>query len=368
MVVSFTSSRNPGISSFLEWWESEGLKKSIILPEQQDSIKVLTIHKSKGLEFRVVILPFVSWNLDHKTSHNNILWAKPDRPPFNSLGIVPVRYQSDLKETIFAGQFFEERYAAYLDNINLLYVAFTRAVNVIVAFAPAQPRSDNRIAAVLRDAICFEGDIPGNKDIFLHTYFNRQSGIFEFGSAPKSTTAKYFKEGVTIKNYQVNDISGKLKLKLHWENYFVADKSGIRARVSHGRIMHEIFSEIITSDDVSAAVRRKVIEGLISQDEGEEIMERINILMENPVVRGWFEEFDDVFSEKSILMPDSLTRRPDRVVLKDGKVMIIDFKFGEENQQNISQVSKYKSLLESMGYENIEAYLWYFELGKIVTV
>ncbi len=66
IVINYTSSRNPGITSFLEWWESEGIKKSILLPEQQDSIKVLTIHKSKGLEFGVVILPFISWNLDHK--------------------------------------------------------------------------------------------------------------------------------------------------------------------------------------------------------------------------------------------------------------------------------------------------------------
>jgi len=139
IVVNYTSSRNPGISSFLEWWESEGNKESILLPEQQDSIKVLTIHKSKGLEFRIVILPFLSWNLDHKPFHTNILWVVPDSAPFDKLGIVPVRYKSDLTDTIFADQYYEEKYSAYLDNINLLYVAFTRAVNAIIGFAPRQP-------------------------------------------------------------------------------------------------------------------------------------------------------------------------------------------------------------------------------------
>ena len=160
---------------------SEGIKKSISVPEQQDSMKVLTIHKSKGLEFGIVILPFLSWNLDHKVFHSNILWATPDHPPFNKLGIVPVRYKSELAETIFAEQYLEEKYSAYLDNINLLYVAFTRAVNAIIGFAPAQPRTENRIASVIRDAIAFRGSHPDGSDTFLHNHFDPLTRVFEFG-------------------------------------------------------------------------------------------------------------------------------------------------------------------------------------------
>jgi len=129
--LGYASARNPGIASFLEWWNTEGFKKSIPVPDSQDSMRVLTIHKSKGLEFGIVILPFLSWNLDHKSFHSNILWAVPESPPFNRLGIVPLRYRSELSETIFAEQYFEEKLSAYLDNVNLLYVAFTRAVNAI---------------------------------------------------------------------------------------------------------------------------------------------------------------------------------------------------------------------------------------------
>ena len=119
-IVSFTGNKNADIQSFLDWWEENGKKKSVVLPGNQDAIRILTIHKSKGLEFKVVILPFLSWNLDHIASKQPVLWVKPGSPPFNELGIVPVKYGKDLIDTIFADYYKEEKYSVYLDNINLL--------------------------------------------------------------------------------------------------------------------------------------------------------------------------------------------------------------------------------------------------------
>ena len=94
-VVSFTGNKNSDIQSFLEWWEETGRKKSVVLPGNQDAMRILTIHKSKGLEFKVVILPFLSWDLDHMSSKQPVLWVKPSSEPFNDLGIVPVKYSKD---------------------------------------------------------------------------------------------------------------------------------------------------------------------------------------------------------------------------------------------------------------------------------
>ena len=92
-VLSFTGSRNPGFQPFLEWWEAKGKTKSVVLPGNQDAARVFTIHKSKGLEFRVVILPFLSWNLDHKNLRQPFMWVKPGEPPFNELGYRPCEIQ-----------------------------------------------------------------------------------------------------------------------------------------------------------------------------------------------------------------------------------------------------------------------------------
>jgi ATP-dependent helicase/nuclease subunit A len=367
IVLNYTSARNPGITSFLEWWELEGLKKSIILPEQLDSMKVLTIHKSKGLEFRIVILPFISWNLDHKSFHSNILWAVPDSQPFNKLGIVPVRYKGDLADTIFADQYYEEKYSAYLDNINLLYVAFTRAVNAIIGFAPDKPRPDNLIAAVIKNAITFQEENHMAPDMCLHNYFDPETRLFELGIMPEVHSENVKAEILKIKGYHVDDSTSLLKLKLHWENYFGPDMTGARERINYGKIMHEIFGEIITSDDVWQAVRKKVIEGIIPEVEEEQIRVKIENLINQPVIKDWFEKGNIVLNETSVLMPGAVTKRPDRIILKDGETTIIDFKFGDESPQYLGQIRQYKKILTEMGYKVTRAYLWFVDVDKIVT-
>ena len=368
IVIKYTSSGNPGISSFLEWWESEGVKKSILLPEQQDSVKILTIHKSKGLEFPFVILPFLSWNLDHKSFHSNILWVKPGSPPYNELGIVPVRYGKELADTIFAEQYYDEKYSAYLDNINLLYVAFTRGVSAIIGFAPDKPRPENRIASVIKNAISFGEGIPGVSDLFLPGYFNDQTRVFEYGVIPETVVEREILNIPVIAEYQVNSNTNPLRLKLHWENYFNTGKSVVRERINYGKIMHEIFSEIITADDINAAVRKKVIEGKIPESEESVIREKIVKLISQPIVWDWFKPGNEVLNEISILMPDSVSKRPDRVILINGKATIIDFKFGEEDPRYLSQVRHYRNLLSEMGYGHTEAFLWYVDADKIVNV
>ena len=368
IVIGNTSARNPGIASFLEWWETEGVKKSIILPDQQNSMKVLTIHKSKGLEFRIVILPFISWNLDHKSFHSNILWATPGSPPFDKVGIVPVRYKSELEDTIFADQYYEEKFSAYLDNINLLYVAFTRAVNAIIGFAPDQPGAGNRIAAVIKDAITFKDEDHNLPDTFLHNHYDPLARLFEFGTMPEIHCEKFRADILKIKNYPVNDNTRSLKLKLHWENYFNPDKSGIRERINYGKIMHEIFGEIITPDDIQAAVRKKVIEGKVPETEEESIRTRIENLVSQPLIKDWFDKGNVVLNEASILMPDSLTKRPDRIILRKGEATIIDFKFGEDNPIYLNQVRQYRNILTGMGYNVVKACLWFVDADKIVTV
>jgi ATP-dependent helicase/nuclease subunit A len=367
IIINYTPAGNSGILSFLEWWGSEGTKKSILMPEQQDSMKVLTIHKSKGLEFGIVILPFLSWNLDHKSFHTNILWVVPGSPPFNKLGIVPVRYRNDLADTIFTEQYYEEKYSAYLDNINLLYVAFTRAVNAIIGFAPGQPRAENRIASVIKEAITFKGEKPDGSDAFLHNHYDPLTSVFEFGSMPAVRNDIEIPGGFKLINYPVNDNTSSLKLKVHWENFLNPDRSGARERINYGKIMHEIFSEIITSDDVQTAVRKKVIEGKIPVADEAPIMDKIHNLISQPVIKDWFEKGNEVLNEASILMPDSATKRPDRVIIKEGKATIIDFKFGEENPGYLGQIRQYRKILDGMGYRVAEAYLWYVDADKIVS-
>jgi ATP-dependent exoDNAse (exonuclease V) beta subunit len=367
-IVSFTGNKNADVQTFLEWWEESGKKKSVVLSGNQDAIRILTIHKSKGLEFKVVILPFLSWNLDHIASKQPFLWVKPDTEPFNDLGIVPVKYSKELNNTIFADYYKEEKYSVYLDNINLLYVALTRAKDALFMFSLDNPRSGNTIAGVLRNAVLFAPETTDYKHLILKSHYNDNTRIFEFGTIPENKCETTEKRHLITSAYSVSLGMESLKLKLHGENYFSNESQALRKKINYGKLMHEIFEGINTASDIPASIRKLVLEGKLAEEESPEIEKRVKETISLQRVADWFLPDNKVLTEAGILLPSGITKRPDRVIFKNGKTTIIDFKFGEENSHYAEQVDQYRNLLIDMGYDDIEGCIWYVDKNIIVTV
>jgi ATP-dependent exoDNAse (exonuclease V) beta subunit len=367
-VVSFTGNKNSNIQTFLDWWEESGIKKSVVLPDNQDAIRILTIHKSKGLEFKAVLVPFLSWNLDHIPSKQPVLWVKPASEPFNDLGIVPVKYSKELTNTIFADSYRDEKYSVYLDNINLLYVALTRARDILYMFSVDNPRSDNTIAGVLKRAVTQTPEILAEQNLVFNNYYDEANMIFEFGEIPQNDCKDAAIKNLVSSTYSVSQTVESLRLKLHGENYFSAGNMAVRKRINYGKLMHEVFEGIDTAADISSAVRKLVLEGKLAAEESLEMEERVSGLINMPEVADWFLPDNRVMKEAGILLPDGVTRRPDRVIFKNGKTTIIDFKFGEENSHYAEQVKLYRTLLIHMGYSDIEGFIWYVDKNKIVSV
>jgi ATP-dependent helicase/nuclease subunit A len=365
-IVNFSGNKNADIQSFLDWWNESGKRKSVVLPGNQDAIRILTIHKSKGLEFKIVILPFLSWNLDHIPSKPPVLWVKPEAPPFNSIGIVPVKYGKDLMNTIFADSYREEKYSVYLDNINLLYVALTRARDILYGFSVDNPRSENTIAGVLKNALTLIPEFRDGTEFNLSDNYNEETSLFEFGEIPDNIKDRTDKRQFISSGYFVSQMMESLKLKLHGENYFSSESQSVRKKINYGKLMHEIFEGINTPDDISGAVRKLVIEGKLAEEESAGLEKRVNDLIRLPLVENWFRPDNRVMNEAGILLPSGITRRPDRVIFNNGLTTIIDFKFGEENSHYIEQVDQYRRLLYDMGYKDIDAFIWYVDKNKII--
>jgi ATP-dependent helicase/nuclease subunit A len=366
-ILGFSASSKADIQSFLDWWESTGIRKSVVLPGNQNAMRILTIHKAKGLEFKIVILPFLSWDLDHPPSKQTILWVRPSEPPFNALDIVPVKYSKELEGTIFAEDYKSEKYSVFIDNINLLYVALTRAKDAIYGFS-VNAKSENSVAAILKNAIMAD-TVPDQETSFsLSSYFKKEESVFEFGEIPLNKSQPPDNNFLTSSVYRVSRKMGSLKLKLHGENYFSSDQTEIREKINYGKLMHEIFEGITTSEDISGAVRKLVLEGKLPEEQSDEIEMRIHGLINTPEVSEWFMQGNEIMKEAGILLPSGVTRRPDRIILRNGKTIIIDFKFGEENHCYANQVDQYRRLLTDMGYDSIDAFIWYVDKNKIVTV
>lgn len=366
-VISFSGDKVSDIQSFLDWWQISGNRKSVVLPGNQDSIRILTIHKSKGLEFGIVILPFISWNLDHIPSRQPILWVQPETEPFSAMGVLPVRYSSQLTETIFADAYLEEKHSVYLDNINLLYVAFTRARDAVYGFSVDNPRSAASVSKVLKEALSgSDANNPG--ELQLSSHYKSEECLFEFGTVSAATVEKKTVLNSITSSYHVSSELNSLKLKLHGENYFSAGQEEVRKRINYGKLMHRVFEGVFTPSDVFFAVRRLVIEGSLPEEEAAETERRVNELISDPKVKDWFDPDNEVLNEAGIVLPAGTVRRPDRVIFRDGKTIIIDFKFGNENPHYAEQVELYGRLLVDMGYRNIEAWIWYVDKNLIIPV
>ncbi|GHT14652.1 DNA helicase [Bacteroidia bacterium] len=158
-IIQFSNRRTADVSSFLEWWDAEGYKQPLAGNDGLDAITVNTIHKAKGLEYKVVILPFCDWDLDTKA--NSVLWMNNDAAPFDAIQQLPVSYEKSMAASCFGEQYAAEKTQSYVDSLNLLYVAQTRAVEKMYLFVPvkstALPKEANKISHLLQ-TVFFAGN------------------------------------------------------------------------------------------------------------------------------------------------------------------------------------------------------------------
>jgi ATP-dependent exoDNAse (exonuclease V) beta subunit len=363
-ILTYPDRNKSNLAHFLEWWDSTGSFRSVILPEGADASRVFTIHKSKGLEFGIVIIPFLSWNTEPKPAHYPIMWENPAVSPFNDIGLVPVKYGKELNETIFAESYQKEKFSSVLDNLNLLYVAMTRARDAIFGFTCSSPTHLNGISKLLTEALKSSGnESPVN---WLSGKFDTNKNIFECGSLPVKKSEIIFKPGIAINEYVVSVKPESLRLKLHGENYFTGAEDENRKKIRYGRLMHELFEKIVIADDLKSALNTMMLEGRIGPEEKINLETRFRDLIKTEKVSEWFDPGNIVLNEASILVPGGEIRRPDRVVIRNNTVIVIDFKFGEPSGSHINQVVKYKNLLREMGHERVEGYVWYVDESKIV--
>lgn len=365
MVLQFSAGNSPDTSLFLDWWDSTGSGKSIVLSDIQDSIRVMTIHKAKGLEFRAVIIPFISWNMGH--GHKPpIMWIAPENEPFNSARIVPVKYKSAMQHSEFANEYFTESYYALVDNLNLLYVAFTRAIDCLAGFCPANPGSGS-VAVMIRQALSLHTvPDPDKPSLDLAQAFSESKNTLEIGEIErKDNLVKEEKNGFDTYEYPVNQGINNLHLKFS-AGKWLAGEAG--RKLNYGRIMHEIFESVYTVADITPAVEKLVLEGKILHAESNEIIQGMTDLVSGTDVRDWFKTGLCVLNESSILSPDGTTKRPDRTIIDGDEATIIDFKFGSVEHEHIRQINTYSNLLKEMGYRSVRSYLWYVEMNKVVKV
>ena len=352
---------------FLKWWKETGIRGKIATPDSQNAIRILTIHKSKGLGFKAVIIPFGDWDVDQKSG--SIIWCHPEEKPFNQLQLVPVGYSKELNNTFFANDYYHEKLHAYIDNLNALYVAFTRAKEELIVFTPCNEAKRTKTISKLIWESTQVSELDAVDDSVelrrLIDGFRQDENIFEWGTWWQTSREEQKLMNEILMNSLPTVLSDeRIHLRLHRNGGFFDDEQR-----RYGVLMHDLLSGIQIIDDVRTAVLNKQSAGEINKRESKEMIERLQKLLIQPEVKSWFDGSMQIMNEAEILFDNGKSCRPDRIMMANGQVIVVDYKFGEQKDlRNYFQIKRYQNLIKKMGYNDVKGYLWYVEQDEIETV
>lgn len=363
MVRQYTIDNGSDMNGFLDWWEQKGQSKPIDTPLVDNAIQIITIHKSKGLEFDYVIMPFCDWKLNGDS--RNILWCSLDNAenlPDNKIHVVPLSYTKSLGNTVFKEDYREELRNSYIDNLNLLYVAFTRAVRELYLFAP--DASDKKSLTTVGDLLytCLKDKLMGKED---------GSCFYSVGQPTDVTIVHSETEQYQLVELPFVSNSSSVVLSKHHGFVPMASQDLKNDKQRLGVIMHALLCEVKKEDDFPQVLRSFIADGVIGQCDVDVLTDEWEKFKNLIADYDWFTSSDyEIRNEASILRPSGSVKRPDRIMLNVAtkEAIVVDYKFGmNELDDYRTQVSEYKTLIEQMGYR-CSAYLCYVALGKIVQI
>ena len=337
------------IADFLEYWEKSGFKQSIPSPEGEKAIRIMTIHKSKGLEFPVVIYPFADDSLNPRS--NNIWIPMEDESVDMPQALVKnnkiLEKYSDTTQEIYQTKSQEE----ILDTINVLYVALTRA--------------EEQLHIISSYKITTKGEISTSKTLasyFINfllqkANFSIEQKEYAFGNPKRHSQPKLFTKNKA-------EIQSVIKA-LDFSSIRIAKKEALmwgtlqQDAIEFGNIIHQILSYITSKNDLQTALTKSLDEGLIQQSQKSIFEEKINQIIHHPELEAFFNPNYNVFTEHNIISPNEINLKPDRLVIHNSEAFLIDYKTGAQDEKHKKQIENYVRVIEKMNLKVTKKVLLY---------
>ena len=372
-------SRGPAdLQGFLKWWDLKSPKLTVAGPVDDNALRIMSIHKSKGLEFGCVHIPVDGWEV-FKFSDEEWFPTKgfdlvdPELLP----PVLPLAPGDYMNGTAFEARYQQRRYEQVLDETNVLYVGLTRAVDQLSVYYPA-PGKDKKNATSegkkmkMEDIIAPIIDSMAEPEILITDPLDEKSPEIEvrrFGSPTEAEPQKQKKSTAVdptttekmavYRSFDNDELWNSLDIERYLDFGIARDR---------GTMLHQVLAQVSDQASLAKAIQNSLRHRIIPEDQAEEIEAHLRQQLDRPEVAPWFSDYSRLLRERSIILENGDKRRPDRVVwTADGHVDIVDYKFGNENPSAYSrQLRRYARAYRAMGFENVRAFIFYVDSGKIV--
>ncbi len=370
-VTDYLQNNSSELDGFIAHW-NEKLSTKTIPSGEIEGIRVYSIHKSKGLEFHTVLIPFCDWKMENETNQQ-LVWCSPMEAPFNEIDLVPVNYSPRMASSIYLNDYQRERLQLWVDSINLLYVAFTRASkNLIIWTRKDQAGTMSQILSNSLPDVAKKLGIEwdNTEDCFSYGQLCLSSERKEKISTNK-LVCKPNKLMIGMQSLQPEIEFRQSNKSADFILGLDETESDLRF-INRGQLLHYLFSTIESTDKIDEAIDKLIFDGYISgQTEENEIRELTHKAFSKKEILNWYSPHWQLFNECSIIYMENgvlQTRRPDRVMVDSEQTVVVDFKFGRPHEKYAKQIQGYMNLLRTMGYKNMSGYLWYVDEQRIERV
>ena len=326
----------------LDWWHENQDKLSVSVTKSTDTVELLTIHKSKGLEFPVVIFPFANWKMEEKPSK---IWTKVPYHISQTIPYTLLPFTSKYKSWPKSCQdsFLEHDKDLIIDNVNLLYVTLTRAKNRLFIISNKNKRA-GLIYKYFEDFMSFK---------------NSNNSIYKYGERKKYLNKIKQSNKFILNSYVSNSWTKRLRVK---SNRIYNWESSVNKAINLGNLIHKLMSQVIYKKDLQNLNYDET-----SYIDPDEVKRKIQDIILNNEIKNLFDDGQEVIVERTIVDQYKNVWIPDRLVIHNSKsVSVLDYKTGDYEDSHKSQILNYKKLLMEMGYEKVVGYLVYIIEGKVI--
>ncbi len=351
-VLNYSQKNHSSFSGFLKYWDTKHDKLSIVSPEGQDAVQIMTIHKSKGLEFPVVVFPYAE--LDIYRELESKTWFNIDAEEFNGFNETYINLNKDLESVNQLGANIYNHHQAELelDNINLLYVALTRPVEQLYIIGKKDINSKG-----IENLKTFSG-------LFINylkasNHWNDSQTHYTFGNPKKQSKTKDNLTQSIAQDKFISTSASSHNINIITNSGFLWDTTQKEA-LEKGNLVHYIMSNIKTEKDIEFVLQDYTTSGIIDNTQQKELQQTITNIVRHPQLKAYFTDDLTIYNERDIITKDGKILRPDRIVInKNNEAIIIDYKTGLHNPKYQQQLQDYQDILEEMGFKTIKKILIY---------